>query len=192
MPVNSAEFENHDAKLLAKIASQHHKAYNEFVTRYLQQIFRFVKRYIAQTAQAEDITQDVFLRVWMSAASWKETAQGSVRSWLYKIAYNRCMDELRQKRDVDDSTEDLAHVITPEQLAIERDNDRQLNLAIAQLPERQRTALYLCAYQGLSNIEAAASMQISIEALESLLARARRQLRKDTRLDEIHHEVQHG
>ncbi len=192
MSLDIAEVENHDAKLLAKIASQHHKAYNEFVTRYLQQIFKFVKRYISQPAQAEDITQDVFMRVWVNAASWKKTAQGSVRSWLYKIAYNRCMDELRQKRDFDDNAQDPVHAITPEQLAIERDNDRQINLAVAQLPERQRTALYLCAYQGLSNIEAAASMQISIEALESLLARARRQLRKDVRLEEIHHEVQHG
>ena len=67
---------------------------------------------------------------------------------------------------------------------------KQLKVAMGQLPERQRTALYLCTYQGLSNKEAAATLAVSVEALESLLSRARRQLRKQ--LHSFKEDINHG
>ena len=71
----------------------------------------------------------------------------------------------------------------PEETVSNQAQSRRLVIALAALPERQRTALTLCAYHGLSNKEAAVVMDINVEALESLLSRARRKLRKSLILD---------
>jgi RNA polymerase sigma-70 factor (ECF subfamily) len=170
--------DNNDAKLIAGITRQNHDDFAEFVSRYMLSIMNFIHRYIGNRAQVEDIAQDVFLRVWQHAALCKPRAGTSPRAWLYRIAYNRCMDILRQHRQQTDDTENLVSYITPEKLYIENDKQERIKQAIDQLPERQRTALYLCTYQGLSNREAANTLDISVEALESLLTRARQKLRK--------------
>ncbi len=167
-----------DAQLLAGITRQNHQDFAEFVSRYMHMIMNFIYRYIDNRAQAEDIAQDVFLGVWQHADSWRPHVGATPRSWLYRIAYNRCIDILRKKKPDSDDTDNLVSYITPESLCIENSRQKQVRTALQSLPERQRTALYLCTYQGLSNKEAASTLGVSVEALESLLARARRQLRE--------------
>lgn len=185
-----------DAKLIRQIARHKHAAFDTFVSQYLQDIYQFVNRYLSNHAHAEDITQDVFLRVWENADKWKPQASASVKSWLYKIAYNRCLDEFRKQKDTDNNVEQLHTAESPEQNVIQNDELEQLHSAINTLPENQRLVLYLCSFQGLSNREAANAMQLSVAAIESLLARARRTLKQklDSNSDQVIQtdEVQHG
>jgi len=174
---------NRDAQLLAGIARQSHDDFAEFVSQYMLSIMNFVHRFFSSKSQAEDIAQDVFLKVWQNAKHWKHNEAGSARAWLYRIAYNRCIDLLRQNKPQTDDTDNLSTDITPEKILLNDSKHKQLSAAIASLPERQRTALSLCTFQGLSNKDAAKTLAISVDALESLLSRARRQLRKKLTLE---------
>lgn len=159
------------------IARQDQHAFAELLTRYLSKTLLFIKRYIVSHAQAEDIGQEVFIRVWQHAGKWQDQSV-SAKSWIFRIAYNLCIDELRKSRQQTDSTDELENNMTPETQYIQSQQTSMVNNAIAALPERQRSALWLCAYEGLSNKEAAAALDISVQALESLLSRARRKLKE--------------
>jgi len=165
-----------ERRLIGKIARGDKHAFAQLLNAYLPSILRFIRRYIPEPAQAEDIAQETFLRVWLRASDW-QPGEHSPRSWIYRIAFNLSIDALRRQKPGDNNLDELVDPSTPEQASISSNQHQHLHTAIAGLPERQRTALYLCAFQGLSNKEAAAVMKLGVEALESLLARARRNLR---------------
>lgn len=183
-----------DKELFLAIARGDRSAYSTFIERHARAIVAFAYRQVDNSADAEDIAQEVFIRVWRHAADWHD--QGvSPRSWLYRICYNQCIDLLRQQQRYTDNK-----ILTPEASPqdLEQDlltatNRSNCYRAITTLPLRQRSALLLCAWHGLSNIEAANSMGISVEALESLLARARRKLKviiQSANSQTDHHELQ--
>ena len=172
-----------DRELFLRIAQGDKSAFGVFVNRHLEATVKFVARYLKNSADAEDVAQDSFIRVWQHAPEWKDQGH-SPRSWLYRIAYNRAMDVLRRRKPEEDIDELPGESSTPEDVAIQRDQSNIVNKAIAALPERQRTALWLCSHYGLSNKEAAEILQVSTEALESLLARARRSLRASLKISE--------
>jgi len=147
------------------------------VERHLGRIVGFVRRSIdGGVAEAEDLAQEVFLRVWAAAPRWKPEARFT--TWLYKVAVNLCIDFNAKRREIPGGA--------PENIADLRDEpftalqDRELadhvRGAVAALPAAQRTAILLCHYQGLRNGDAACAMGLTLEALESLLARARRSI----------------
>jgi RNA polymerase sigma-70 factor (ECF subfamily) len=167
-----------DTALMTAIASGDRDAFNLFLSRHLSAVVQFIRRYLPSQADAEDIAQETFFRVWQKAASWQPQGY-SPRSWLYRIAYHLCIDEIRRRPQHEPASEmTIDQPSNNPETAIEKDSDlNRLAHLLSLLPERQRTALSLCALQGLSNQEAATVMEISVEALESLLARGRRQLR---------------
>jgi len=120
----------------------------------------------------------VFVRAWKQASSWKP---GGARfdTWMHKVALNLCYDRLRRRREysVAEPPEQVDPSASAQQVLEARDIGRQVDGALAALPPRQREAIVLCHYQELSNIDAAVLMEVSVEALESLLSRARRSLR---------------
>lgn len=167
-----------DMPLVLRAGQGDHAACRMLVSRYLPRIHRFAYRLTGSAADADDISQDTFERLWLHAARWQPGA-ALFRTWLFQVARNLCTDRLRERRPADatalDTLEDAsmtAHVEL-EQAA----TSATVREAIAGLPARQREALLLCHFEELSNIEAAGAMEISVEALESLLARARRTLR---------------
>lgn len=167
-----------DGALMALIANGDRNAFNTFLSRHLTAVVQFARRYLSSQADAEDIAQETFFRVWQKSATWQ--AQGhSPRSWIYRIAYNLCIDEIRRRPAISPSNENDVHLQSDSlEMHLERDSAvNQLSRSLKDLPERQHTAIALCALQGLSNKEAATAMEISIDALESLLSRGRRQLR---------------
>lgn len=172
--------EDSDERLVARAGEGDRAAAGALVLRHTDRIFAASYRMLGDRSAAEDATQETFLRLWKHAARWKP--QGAkFETWLYRVAMNICLDRLR-RRGRERPEEEAPERADVAPLADERIEQRQrravVEEALAALPERQRAAITLCHYQELSNIEAAAALEISVEALESLLARGRRALRE--------------
>lgn len=161
-----------------RIARSDSAAVREMVARKLPRLLALAARILGDRMEAEDVAQEVFLRIWRQARHW-ETGRARFDTWLYAIALNLCRDRLRRRKEVYavDPPETPDPSSAPDRWLHDRDNTRTVESALAMLPERQRQAIVLQYYEELSNVEAAAVMGISVEALESLLARARRNLR---------------
>ena len=173
----SDEWED-EAELLRQVADGDPKASREMVDRYLAPITRFAARLLGDAAEAEDVAQEAFLRLWRQARRWEPRAKLS--TWLYRVAHNLCIDRLRSRQiragaPPPESPEGPPDAST---LLENRDTAEAVTQALRELPERQRAAMVLTHYEGLRNYEAAEVMDVTVDALESLLARARRQLKK--------------
>ncbi len=146
--------------------------------RHLARLHAAASRLLNDRSEAEDVCQEVFLQAWKQAEKWRP-GQARFGTWLHQVMLNACRDRLRRQRpqsELDpDTLTDRAH--GPEQAFGEIEREQALQKALADLPERQREAVVLCHYGDLPQAEVAASLGLSVEALESLLARARRQLR---------------
>ncbi|UTP38703.1 RNA polymerase sigma factor [Phenylobacterium sp. LH3H17] len=167
-----------DEALLARVAAGDPAAIRSLVAAKLPRLLALAGRMLGESAEAEDVAQETFVRAWKQARNWRP---GGARfdTWLHRVALNLCYDRLRRRREVAmDSPPDHADDgPAPDRGLQARDVGRRVAAAMAALPDRQREAVSLCHYQEVSNIEAAALMGVSVEALESLLSRGRRALR---------------
>lgn len=153
-------------------------AVRALVNRKLPRLLALAARMLGEAAEAEDVAQDVFLRVWRQAPKWRPGA-ARFDTWLYRVALNLCYDRLRRRREqpMAEPPDRPDEGPAPDRGLQATDAGRQVSRALQALPDRQREAIVLCHYQELGNIEAAAVMGVSVEALESLLGRGRRALR---------------
>lgn len=168
-----------DGELVARVANGDRTAARAIMSRHLPKILNLGRRMLNDHTEAEDVAQDVFVRVWTHAARW-QPGQAKFETWLHRVAINLCYDRLRRRptSNLDDVPEMADDAPTPVARLLETQLARTVNDALQQLPDRQREAVALCHYQGLTNIDAAAIMGVSVEAMESLLSRARRTLKK--------------
>lgn len=164
---------------MRRIRSRDRAAFSVLLDRHLAGVQAYVFRMTDNRADAEDVAQETFLRVWDRARTFQE-GRVRVSTWLYRIAHNLCVDAFRRRREfVEDGLATLAderYSGLPDSIAEER--RAAVRAAVAELPERQRAALVLCQLQGWSNRDAAVVLEVSVDALESLVARARRTLKK--------------
>jgi RNA polymerase sigma-70 factor, ECF subfamily len=167
-----------DRALLAAAARRDGRAFAELVGRHYDLVHRVIWRMTSGGADTEDIVQDAFLKLWNDPAQVREGA--ALRSWLVRVASNSAIDRARKKASVplDGLPEPASEVPDALEAAMAEGAADEVDRAVASLPERQRLALALVHFEGESNIEAAAAMDVTVEALESLLARARRGLKQ--------------
>ena len=172
--------ENNDEELVARAGAGDRLAASTLVLRHTDKIMGVCFRMLGSRDQAEDVTQETFLRLWKSAARWRP--QGAkFETWLYRVAMNICYDRLRKRgREAPEESapEQIDQALRADALMMREERAQIVTDAMASLPDRQRMAITLCHYQELSNIEAAEIMEASVEAIESLLSRARRSLRE--------------
>ena len=167
-----------DAELVARVGRGDRAAAERLMLRHLPKMLALARRMLSDPAEAEDAVQDAFMRLWTHAGRW-QPGRAKFETWLYRVTLNKCFDRLRRRPTlaieaamaVEDPTPgpgaNLEHATLSGEIAA----------AVAELPERQRAAIELCHFQECGNIEAAEILGISVEALESLLARGRRALR---------------
>lgn len=158
-------------------ASGNRLAQSALITRHMPRVYRLAYRMVGNAALAEDITQDAFLRAWKQLPGWEPRAQFS--TWLHTVTLNLCRDHFRKRREqtMDELPERVDPGLRPDDAVDQTQRTDAIMAAIDALPERQREALILCSIEGRTNIEAAKILEISVEALESLLARGRRKLK---------------
>ncbi|MDM7860553.1 sigma-70 family RNA polymerase sigma factor [Alteromonas sp. ASW11-36] len=161
------------------MAQGNHQAMSDFYQTYGQSVFRIAWRMSGDSSMAEDITQEVFVKIWQKAHSYN-AEKGTVASWVKSITANACIDKLRKKSELSNQHQTvdalLSESLSPEATAINENYSHYVQTALMSLPERQRLAITLNIYCDASNAEAGAIMSVSEQAVESLLARARRSL----------------
>jgi RNA polymerase sigma-70 factor (ECF subfamily) len=176
--------------LMARIAKGDDSAFEILVNRHQTSILNLVYRFIGDRTQAKDLAQEVFIRVWQAAKTYKPEAKFT--TWLYRITANLCLNELKSARrkkwfsflqSDEDSGNTLEETLSDggpsaEDFLLSKERSRQISDALQSLPENQRMALVLKRYDGLSYEEVAQIIGCSVSAVESLLVRAKRTLQE--------------
>jgi RNA polymerase sigma-70 factor (ECF subfamily) len=167
-----------EAELLARTAAGDQRAFRCLVSQHLSAILAIARRMLKDDAEAEDMAQETMLRLWRNAGGL-ELGPGGLRPWLRRVVSNLCIDRVRTGRHTS-VVEEVPEQIQPasqRREVEERDLEAKVDRALKTLPERQRLALVLFHYEGLSQIEVGRMLGVTDEAVESLLARARRALK---------------
>lgn len=167
-----------DESLMVRVCAGDHDAFACLVHRHSRMFFSAAYRMCGQAEEAEDIVQDSFMKLWKNPQAWNPDAGAKFSTWFYRVVTNQALDHLRKKRP-QAPVSDLLSDDAPDALDGLEERQLQANLesAIQALPERQKAALNLCFYEGLSNKEAAEVLGVGVKALESLLMRAKGALR---------------
>jgi RNA polymerase sigma-70 factor, ECF subfamily len=178
-----------DDALMARAGRGDKTAFAVLVRRHLARATAIAQRILGNRSDAEEVVQEAFLRCWQKAPDWqpaespgsaaKAGERAQFATWLYRVLTNLCLDRRRRPQPVElEAAGEIADTRDDGFAQTERSEvGKRVAEAMARLPDRQRAALALCYYEDLGNIEAAAALDISIGALESLLVRGRRALR---------------
>lgn len=168
-----------DDDLLSAFAQGDSMAARVLTLRHTARVMGQAWRLLADQAEAEDVTQEVMLKMWKIAPDWRP-GEARLTTWLYRVTANLCTDRLRKRKwagpSVDDVSEPVDEGPSAEAMLLTRARHSALGDALGQLPERQRQAVALRHLEGLANPEIAEIMDISPRAVESLTARGKRAL----------------
>lgn len=167
-----------DEALAEQVAHGDQAAFAALAARFGPKLAAFAGKVVLDQALGEDVVQDVFLKFWQQPDRY-DPGKARFSTWIHKVVFNRCLDQKRRKsfaplEDAPEQADDTA--LAPDMIA-QGERDRAVQTAIERLPERQRAALLLCHIDGVSNQDAADVLDVKLKALESLLTRARANLR---------------
>jgi RNA polymerase sigma factor (sigma-70 family) len=162
-----------DEQLVALFRAGHEEAFRVIHDRYHKRLFAYARQMLPARQDAEDALQDVFVRAYSGLRSSDRDL--ALRAWLFRVAHNRCVDELRKPTPPPPEVLHLVRTSTHDPLAeIDlRESLRRLVEDIRRLPNQQRSALLMRELAGMSYAELASSLGVSIGAVKSLLVRAR-------------------
>lgn len=173
-----------EAELVRRVAAGDRAAFRCLVETHQRPLSAYARRMLFMGDAADDVVQETLLRLWTKASHF-DSGAARLTTWLHRIAHNLCIDRQRKGARLTALEDgwDIAGDESPEVDIQREEQSRRVQDALSTLPERQRSALLLCHYQGLSNREAAMILDVGVEALESLLSRARRRLRQDLEIE---------
>ena len=168
-----------DETLLVLYARGDAEAARELTDRMLPRALSVATRVLGDRAEAEDVAQEAMLRLWRIAPDW-QTGQAKVSTWLYRVTMNLCIDLQRKRRGgtvaLDDAPDPADNAPSAAEQLVAKARSDALQDALAQLPDRQRQAVVLRHLEELANPEIAEILGVSVEAVESIVARGKRGL----------------
>ncbi len=179
-----------DAQLMLRVKRGDRLAFAELVEKYKQPLYNFIFRTLRDESESEDVAQTVFLQVYKSRARYERTAKFS--TWLFTIARNLCLNEIRRRSRHPAESLEESHsehedqpqrqyedkkIFLPTDEALQGELARKIEEALNDLPENQRTAIWLCRQDELSYEEIAAVLGCSLSATKSLIHRGRETLK---------------
>lgn len=182
--------DSRDKILIDNIGRRDETAFEEFVRCYQSKIMNLLYNYTHSMPDAEELAQDVFIKVWNSATSFK--GKSKVSTWIYRIAVNLAINHIKKKKlpalsidgyvspSGDKIRKDVAapEITQPESVMKSKDRKILIEDAIEKLHPTQKMAFVLSKYEGHSYAEIAEIMKVSIPAVESLLFRAKQNLKE--------------
>lgn len=195
--LNLSKKQGDDAAIIALVKSAqrgNRESFNALVRRYQQEVFGISLHFFREREEALDASQDVFLQVYRKLAQFRGEAKFG--TWLYRVTVNTCRNryasaQSRRKHEVmltngpeeDENAEDPLSRLpspdpTPEHLAMDRDLSREIDAALAQLPESQRMMIILCDYRDYRYDEIAEIMDCSLSVVKTGIHRGRLKLRE--------------
>jgi RNA polymerase sigma-70 factor (ECF subfamily) len=192
-PAERYELHDPDVRLMLQVRAGHAPAFEELVLRYQSRLLTVLEHLVGNRELAEDLAQEVFLRVFRARKTYEPGAKFS--TWLFTIANNVASNARRSKsrrkeigvpeKSVEDSSplglDQLAKAASgqmPARLLDKSESAHMVRLAVESLGERQRMALLLSKFEGMSYQDIADSMNLSVQAIKSLLSRARVNLKE--------------
>jgi RNA polymerase sigma-70 factor (ECF subfamily) len=179
MPLDAAT-DIDDASLLAQYANGDRSAARMLTQRLTPVVFAQAFRLLGEQAEAEDVTQEALIRLWRIAPEW-DADRAKVTTWLYRVTANLCVDRLRKRGRMEPGLDEVSEPTDPtpgaEMQVQHASRMKALRAALCDLPERQRDAVILRHLEELSNPEIAARLDVSVEAVESLVSRGKRALK---------------
>ncbi|MCB1243463.1 MAG: sigma-70 family RNA polymerase sigma factor [Verrucomicrobiae bacterium] len=178
-----------DVRLMLLVRDGDLKAFETLVERHQQAVLGTVAKMLGHPTDAEDIAQQVFIRIWKSAARYE--AQAKFTTWLFTIARNLVFNEMRRRQRKPTSSleerEEITGLSTPDpegahlspaESALHREMELAIDNAIQALPEKQRLAVILRRYEDMPYEQIGEVLNLSVPAVKSLLFRARTQLKE--------------
>jgi len=171
-----------DEELMAAIGRGDRQAFAGLVERHARRAAALAARITLNRSDAEEVVQEAFMRVWVKAPNWRPQSEAGAQfgTWFHRILVNLSID--RRRKPANEELEQAGEIAGDAPSALDAveggETARRVAEAVAELPERQRAALAMCHFEGMSNIEAAAALGLSVGAVESLLVRARRALKE--------------
>lgn len=169
-----------DATLMLAFQRGDERAFRTLFERHARAMVAFCHHFVRDAARAEELAQDVFLKVYQAAARYRPTAR--FRTFLFRIASNHCLNELRRGEyaarpaagagDPPEPDGLPSGAPSPEEAAEGAALEREVTALLATLPEKQRAAFVLCRLEGLSYEEIAEVLDTSVPAVKSLVHRA--------------------
>jgi RNA polymerase sigma-70 factor (ECF subfamily) len=179
--MSSSEPDQPEIEWMRRIREGDMEAFRLLVETHQARVVGTISKMLGSEVEAEDLAQQVFIRIWQSASRYRPTAKFT--TWLFRITRNLVFNEMRRKRHFVDHSEDIAEPAErkergPDQLLLEEELQTAIQDAISKLPEAQRLAIVLRRYEELPYEEIAKVMGTTVPAVKSILFRARAELRE--------------
>ncbi|HEV7496136.1 sigma-70 family RNA polymerase sigma factor [Baekduia sp.] len=163
-----------DDQLVALFRAGHEEAFGIIHDRYRQRLFAYARQMLSGSrSDAEDVLQDVFLRAYDALRADRRPI--ALRAWLYRVAHNRCIDQIRRPAPAPEHIYEVNRGVPSDPMAEadRREDLRRLIVDVRALPEQQRSALLMREMEGLSYNDLAEALGVTVPAIKSLLVRAR-------------------
>ncbi len=177
-----------DSQIIKEIQKNNNLAFRKLINKYKQLVYNTAFRLVNNTSDAEDIFQDVFLEIFRSCQYVQN--EDDLTMWIYKISYNKSISYLRKKNPAKANNEssdsfgqnmerqEFIEKLTPAKLLEHKENIATLYRLIDQLPDNQKKVLLLHKFEGLSQKQICEQLNISIDSVESLIYRAKKNLKR--------------
>lgn len=169
-----------DLALIKEIADENKYAFKVLYNKYVKQIHSYIYKLTNDSKLSEEVTNDVFFEVWNSAEKFQ--GKSKVLTWIFGIAHNKTINELRKKKEISVDPEELMNVVSKdmetEELMMKKDREKQIKSALDQLSPEHRTVVELTFLQGLSYKEIAVIMDCPVNTVKTRMHYAKEKLKE--------------